>query len=180
MRALSDLAAALADARTSAQVAEVVVDHGLRAAAGDICTLYRLDERGEALELLGERGVDPELIEKIRTISATQGNPETFGKWPRGRAVWVENEADYFALYPRLAGAKVSGRRASRFGACQLVAEGQPLGLLGVGFYEPRSFSVDDRALVDTLAWQCAQALLRAARHRSRRLDAALVQHHAP
>jgi len=164
LRSLADLAAALAEARTSAEVAEVVVDHGLRAATGDICTLYSLDARGETLELLGARGVDAELVEKIRTISATQGNPETFVEMKAGRSVWVEDQAGYLAMYPELAGAKVAGRRAQAFWSVPLVAEGQPLGLLGVGFYAPRSFTADERAFVDTLARQCAQALLRASR----------------
>jgi PAS domain S-box-containing protein len=164
LRTLSDLAAALAEARTEAQVAEVVIDHGLRAANGDTCTLYRLDAPAETLELLGERGVDPEIIDRIRVISAKQGNPESFRQMAAGHAVWIETEADYFALYPQLAGAKVAGRRAKSFWSVPLVAEGRPLGLLGVGFYEPRSFSADERAFVDTLAHQCAQALLRAAR----------------
>jgi PAS domain S-box-containing protein len=35
---------------------------------------------------------------------------------------------------------------------------------LGVGFFSPRKFTQDERAFVDTLAHQCAQALLRAKR----------------
>jgi PAS domain S-box-containing protein len=36
--------------------------------------------------------------------------------------------------------------------------------MFGVGYYQPRNFSVDERAFVDTLVHQCAQALLRATR----------------
>jgi PAS domain S-box-containing protein len=38
------------------------------------------------------------------------------------------------------------------------------VGLLGMGFYEPRRFSQDERNFVETLTRQCAQALVRAAR----------------
>lgn len=164
LRALSDLAAALAGTRTLSDVADVVVDHGMRAADGDTCTLYKLNDSGDALELLVHRGIDPTLIEQLRTLDARGSSPGTFTAFAEGRAVWVQNEADYHALYPVLAGAKVDGRRAKAFWSIPLVAEGRSLGLLGVGFYEPRNFSADERAFVDTLAKQCAQALLRATR----------------
>ena len=164
LKLLSELAAALATARSSSQVAEVVVEHGLRAAGGDTCTVYTLNATGDTLLLLGERGVNPEMLEKVRVISASAGNPETFRAVQEGRSVWAESEADYAALYPKLAGAKVPGRRAKAFWSMPLKAEGRVLGLLGVGFHEPRRFSADERAFVDTLAHQCAQALLRASR----------------
>ena len=164
LRALSDLASALAATRTVAQVADVVIDHGLRAAGGDTCTLYALEPASNTLQLLGQHGVDPELIEKIRNIGPEQGNPETYEAMRERRSVWAETAADYAEIYPRLAGAKVQGRRAQAFWSVPLIAEGQALGLFGVGFFGPRQFSVDERAFVGTLANQCAQALLRASR----------------
>ncbi len=65
---------------------------------------------------------------------------------------------------PHLARAKVEGPRAQAFWSVPLIAEGQALGLLGGGFFEPRKFTQDERAFVDTLGNQCAQALLRAKR----------------
>jgi CHASE3 domain sensor protein len=41
---LSELAAALSEARTRAQVAAVIVDHGRRAAGAETCTVHTLDE----------------------------------------------------------------------------------------------------------------------------------------
>lgn len=164
LESLSELAAALSAARSRAQVAEVVVEHGLSAAAGDTCTLYGLSSDGRELELLGHRGVDATLIDRIGRIGERLGSPETFKSFEAGKSVWAENEADYAALYPDLAKLKVPGRRARAFWSVPLVAEGSAVGLLGVGFYEPRSFSADERAFVATLANQCAQALLRAAR----------------
>ncbi|HKO53537.1 MAG TPA: ATP-binding protein [Polyangiaceae bacterium] len=164
--ALSDLAAALAPARTAVEVADVVIEHGLNAARGDTCTLYLLDEKQQALELLRARGVDAQIVEKIRRFSGSggPGNPGAFAAFKEGRSVWVESEAEYARLYPSLAKSKVAGRRAKAFWSVPLVAEGRPLGLLGVGFYESTQFSQDERAFVDTLAHQCAQALLRASR----------------
>jgi PAS domain S-box-containing protein len=164
LKALSELAAALSEARTRSQVAEVVVQHGKRAADADTCTLYELDDKGEVLELVGDSGVAADVLEKIRRITGTSGNPATFAAFKAGRSMWAESEADYAALYPALAGVKADGPRARAFWSVPLAAEGQPLGLLGVGFYEPRRFSTDERAFVETLARHCAQALLRASR----------------
>ena len=164
LRVLSELASALAATRTVAQVAEVVVDYGLRAAGGDTCTLYALDQASEQLELLAHHGVDAKIIEKIRIIGPERGNPDTYRAMRELRSVWAESRADYAAIYPKLEAEKVEGRRAQAFWSMPLVAEGQPLGMLGVGFFEPRKFSADERAFVDTLSLQCAQALLRAVR----------------
>ena len=161
---LSRLATGLSDARSEAEVAEVVVEQGLKAARGDTCTLYTLQADGKALRLIGQRGVPTELVEGLRVISSDSVAPDVLSAVLEDRSVWAENEAEYASIYPQLAGAKVSGRRAKAFWSMPLKAEGRCLGLLGVGFYEPRRFSADERAFVDTLARQCAQALLRATR----------------
>ncbi|HEY6079855.1 MAG TPA: ATP-binding protein, partial [Polyangiaceae bacterium] len=161
---LSRLATGLSDARSEAEVAEVVVEQGLKAARGDTCTLYTLQADGKALRLIGQRGVPTELVEGLRVISSDSAATDVLSAVLEDRSVWAENEAEYASIYPQLAGAKVSGRRAKAFWSMPLKAEGRCLGLLGVGFYEPRRFSADERAFVDTLARQCAQALLRATR----------------
>jgi PAS domain S-box-containing protein len=164
LRRLSDLSAALAGARTTAQVAEVVVEHGLRAADGDTCTLYVLNASGDELQLIGQHGLAAEMIEKIRVLSATAGNTEAFASLQEGRSVWAESEADYLRIYPKLAKANVPGPRAKAFWSVPLKAEGRKLGLLGMGFFEQRKFTTDELGFVDTLAYQCAEALLRASR----------------
>jgi PAS domain S-box-containing protein len=163
LRSLSELATSLAAASSVKEVAEVVVEQGLRAATGQTCTVYRFDARGQVLELLAHRGINLDLIEQLRLISADR-NPEMFAAMKDRRAVWVETEAQYADTYPHLANAKVPGPRARAFWSVPLLAEGKALGLLGVGFYDPRPFSADERNFVDTLAHQCAQALLRASR----------------
>jgi CHASE3 domain sensor protein len=89
LQALSDVATALAEVRTRAQVAAVVVEQGTRAVGADTCTLYMLEASGTALELMGHRGVAPEVIDKIRRITETSGNPETFATLKSGEAIWA-------------------------------------------------------------------------------------------
>src|SRR6266700_3625027 len=99
---LSELAAALAEARTRAQVARVVVDHGMRAAGSDTCTLYQIDQAGTGLDLIADRGVAPEVLDKIRRITETEGNPEALKRMKAGEPQWSETEADYARLYAAL------------------------------------------------------------------------------
>ena len=162
LKALTDLAAALADARSPSHVAEMIVDQGIRAVGADTCTLYSLDESGTVLDLIGHRGVAPDMIDKIRRITSTSGDPASFAAMRAGSPIWVENEAEYTTLYPELAAMK--DRRAHAFWSAPLIVEERPVGLLGMGFYEPHTFSADERVFVTTLSQQCAQALLRASR----------------
>jgi PAS domain S-box-containing protein len=164
LEVLSQLASALAEARTRSDVTRVVVDHGMRAAGADSCTLYLLDPSGAVLELVADRGVAPEVVEQIRRITDTQGNPGVFKRMKEGLATWAESEADYAAIYPGLATTRSSRPRAKAFWSVPLIAEGRSLGLLGVGFYQPRTFSPEEKIFVETLAGHCAQALLRAER----------------
>lgn len=162
--ALADVAQALASARTPSEVAEAVVTQGTRIVGADICTLHMLVDDERTLALIGERGVAPEVADNIRRIAATTGSQDTFAALRSGRAIWAENEADYVALFPALARMKARGARAKAFWSMPLVGEGHPVGLLGMGFYAPRTFSGEDRAFADAFTKQCTQALLRAAR----------------
>ncbi|HTQ06718.1 MAG TPA: ATP-binding protein [Polyangiaceae bacterium] len=164
LRTLSEVAVALSEVRTTAEVARVVVDTGMAAFAADVCTLYLLDPSGATLELIGDRGVPPPVLEKIRKMSNTGGNPVAFRTLQTGEAIWAESEADYERLFPSIAHLPAQGPRAKAFWSVPLVVEGRPVGLLGMGFYAPRQFSEDDKVLVDTLCRQCGQALYRAER----------------
>ena len=164
LKALSELAGALAEKRTRADVVRVVIEHGVRAAAADTGTLYLLDQSGTTLELVADRGVAPEVLARIQRITDTEGNPGVFKRMKDGLATWAESDADYATLYPDLAKTPAQQRRARAFWSVPLIAEGRSLGLFGVGFYEPRQFSPEERTFVETLTGHCAQALLRAER----------------
>ena len=163
LQALSNIAASLSNARTVAEVVEVVLDEGKRIAQADTASLYVLNDPKTALELAGTRGVAREVTDRLRRIPANTANP-MFANFNAGKAVWVENEEQYRAIYPEVAAIRADGPRSRAFWSVPLVVESKPLGLLGMGYYGPRHFSEDDRKLADTLAQQCGQAVLRAAR----------------
>ncbi len=159
---LSDLASALSDARAIAQVAETVVEQGTRATGAEMCTLYWLDETRTALELLGDRGVAPDVAGKTKRITEASGGPGVFAAMTSAVATWAENDAEYAAIHPSLTAVLAPGARA--FWSVPLLAENRPVGRLAAGFRAPRRFSDDEHAFVETIANQCAQALMRAAR----------------
>jgi PAS domain S-box-containing protein len=162
LEGLSEVASALAEVRERSQVASVVVDQGMRVAGADTCTLHMLDDGGQALELLGERGVGPEVLEKIRRITETSEAPESLAAVRSGRSIWAESEGEYAAMFPAIAGNKTQGLRAKAFWSVPLVVEGRPVGLLAMGFHASRKFSSEERAFIETFTRQCAQALVRA------------------
>ena len=163
LRSLSAVAVALSEVRTKSEVAVVVVDVIMRALGADTATLHLLDARGTTLELIGQRGVAPEIVEKIRRISS-ETNSVTFATLTSGEALFAETEADYKKLLPNIQRMPAEGPRAKSFFSIPLVVEGRPVGLLGMGFYRAHRFSPEDRVLIDTMSKHCGQALARAVR----------------
>jgi PAS domain S-box-containing protein len=167
LEALIELSISLSSTASLAEVADVVVEQGMQAAGADTCTLYWLNSAQAALELIGERGTSPDVVERIRRITETEGHPATFAAMQAGSAIWAEDEEQYLAIFPELARLKASGPRAKAFWCVPLRVEGRGVGLLGMGFYAPRSFSANERLFVEAFAHQCGQALVRAERLQS-------------
>ena len=163
LESLADIGAALSAAMTREEVAAVVVGRGTKAMNADICTLYVLDDWDGSLELIGDAGVASPVLERIRRITASDNSP-SFATLQSQLPMWVENEEEYRRLFPSLTAIAAEGPRARAFWSVPLVVEGRSMGLLGMGFYRPRSFSPEDRRFVETFAGYCAQAVRRAQR----------------
>ena len=163
LESLADIGTALSAALSREEVAAAVVGRAATAMSADICTLYVLDEWDGSLELIGDAGVAPPVLERIRRISAGDENP-AFATLKSQRPMWVENETEYRRLFPSLATIPSQGPRARAFWSMPLIVEGLPIGLLAMGFYQPRAFSPEDRNFVETFAGYCAQAVRRAQR----------------
>ena len=154
---------ALSETLTTEQVAGTVMHHALDAFEADTCTLYALSRDGSSLQLLGDgHGCAPEIIARIREISASDPiNPAALVLRSKD-IIFAEDEDEYAALVPSLAKMHVPGQRAKAFWCAPLLIGERSVGALGMGFYERHRFSKDDRALIWTMARQCAQALDRA------------------
>jgi PAS domain S-box-containing protein len=157
---LQSLAAELAEALTPQQVAEVVVRQGIASVGADSGALQLLTGDGRTLEIIRRRGAGSEPID---------GRSDRFAidsKLPRNDAlrtrgpVFVESEQDIREGYPDMPERR---RVRARTGAhIPLVVSGRPLGVLVLGFTQPRRFSETQRSFVLALGRQCAQALRRA------------------
>ncbi len=170
LESFTELAVALAAAVTPREVADLVVEQGMRQARANIATLYTLDDAGLGLDLLAQRGVAPEVLRRIARITRSEGNPRVLETLSTGASVWAETEQEYMAIFPEVAGMRATGPRAKALWSVPLVVEGRPVGLLGMGFYEEQRFSAEDRRFAETFAKLCAQALLRAMRREREQL----------
>ena len=164
LAAVADLAVALSDVRDRRGVASAIADRAMRAMGADTFTLHVANEDGTELRLLADRGVAQAVLARISSMSERSAQAGLFAQLRSGSSTWVENEAQYAAAFPVLAAMKVEGQRAKAFWSVPLRVEGQIMGLLGMGFYQPRTFSAEERAFVETYAKLCAQALQRAIR----------------
>ena len=164
---LQSLAAELAEALTSRQVAEVVVAHGIASVDADAGALQLLSDGGKMLEVVTGQGSDRALIEgRWRRFSVDVKLPST-DALHRLEPVFIESEKDIRERYPHLEDyphvvEPEAGMHARAGAHIPLVVSGRPLGVLFLGFARPRKFSDSQRSFVLALGRQCAQALKRA------------------
>jgi PAS domain S-box-containing protein len=169
---LMELSNGLSRTLTVDDVARVVIERGMMMSRADTCTLYTYDEAAGVLHLIGERGCSPEIIERIRRIDTTSVSP-IYATVQTRRALFAETAEEYAKLVPEVARMTASGPRAQAFWSSPLIAEGRPIGLLGMGFYEPRRIPPEMRNLVEAFSRQCAEAMLRATRLETERFSRA-------
>jgi PAS domain S-box-containing protein len=164
---LQSLAAELAEALTPAQVAEVVVAHGMASIDADAGALQLLSDDGKMLEVVNGRGSDRTLIEAgWRRFSVDLELPST-DALHRLEPVFIESEQDIRENYPHVEDyphvvESQLGLHARAGAHIPLVLSGRALGVLFLGFTRPRRFSDSQRSFVLALGRQCAQALKRA------------------
>jgi PAS domain S-box-containing protein len=176
MQILADLSEALSGALSVDHVARVVIERATALASADTCTLYLRDDHSQALELIAESGCNPTVLERIRTITPHSGNPTYAIGIGAAESAWIDSPEAYAAFFPALAQVRAEGSRAQAFFCVPLIAESRSIGILGVGFHEPRQFADDEREFVGTFARQCAQGLARARRLEAERAAAALAE----
>jgi PAS domain S-box-containing protein len=164
---LQGLAAELAEALTAEHVAEVVVAQGVASIGADAGALQLLSDDGTMLEVVNGQGHGRTLIDGgWRRFSIDLKLPTT-DALHRLEPVFIESKKDlrenypHIDSYPHLLGEQ-AGLRGRAGAHIPLVVSGRPLGVLFLGFAQPRKLSESQRSFVLALARQCAQALNRA------------------
>jgi signal transduction histidine kinase/transcriptional regulator with GAF, ATPase, and Fis domain len=157
---LQTVTAALGRATTPVEVARTIVEQGVAALEARAMAVDLLTADGAEIALIAATGYSEEAVRAFERQSRTS-------TWPvpiairTGQALWIPSRAAYLAAYPELDyEATAAGDYA--FAAVPLEVEGVIIGGLGISFATTRDFSPEDRAFVEALARQCAQALERA------------------
>ncbi len=157
---LQAVTAALSEALTPQQVADVVVNQGiatLGANSGSVTLLYDHDTN---LKVISAIGYPQSVIDAWDTFPITLQAPlaETVRT---GSPIFLRNLSELLARYPHLADTQAqTGNQA--FAYIPLIVEGRKLGQFGISFAQEQAFGAEDKAFMLTLAQQCAQAIARA------------------
>lgn len=159
-RRLQIVTEGLASAATPEDVADVILREGLGALAGDAGAVYLLDAGASALRLLASAGYPNDALTGWDVIPLALSAPVSDAV-RGGHLLELRSTAEILERYPSFkATLPLTGDQAALVVA--LSVGGRSLGALYIGFHEERAFDDGDRAMAQTLARQCAQALDRA------------------
>ncbi|QRK10835.1 PAS domain S-box protein [Archangium violaceum] len=170
--ALQATTAAFAHALTPKQVADALVEHGLKsleACAGSVCVRV-----GGALVVLGAVGYPEELLRAYQSMSIT--DPTPLAEAVRtGRAVWIESRDAFERGWPDVA-RRLSGSSRRSWGVMPLKDGERVVGVLGLSFLSQRRISPQEEANLESLCQLGAQALERARLYEEARQRSELEQ----
>lgn len=155
---LQAVTAGLSDARTTPDVAEVIVAQGTRAMEATSGALCMLATDGDELHVIRQVGYHLSTIERYQTFSLDDPLPAS-DALREGKLVILRSLAERDERYPVLAG--IPTRNVS-FAVVPLQIGERRLGAIALGWSEERSFDDADIAFVTALGQQAAQALDRA------------------
>ncbi len=168
---LQETTAALAAAVEPAEIGRVVLER-VRAFAGADAVSIRVLE-GDGLAPLASAGFRAPSASLAGVTPASARTPSADAV--RGETgIWLESNEEVAARYPQLvAAARAEGWESGA--ALPLRARGRAIGSLSLSFRTPHAFDLEERALLLSVAEQCALALDRArvlARERAARNEA--------
>jgi signal transduction histidine kinase/ActR/RegA family two-component response regulator len=171
---LQTVTAALSEAVTLQQVADIIVGEGVSSLGAQNGALYLLDAGRTHLELIACRGISPEGSQAIARV-ATAGADTA--RW--AEPVWAADVGEVRAAFPRIAttlDAIDPELVLAALAAVPLSVGGSVAGVLFLGFEAPQRFPEEERVFTLALMRHCAQAidrarLFEAERRSNRRLE---------
>lgn len=159
LRLLTDAAAALSAAATPGAVVDAAVEHFGRLLGTTSVAVFEL--RGaDSLDAMTLGGWVQGARDAWTTMPLDAPAPVAEAARHRG-PVWTESPAAWRTRYPHLVGMLDDYGYRGVLGL-PLVAGGELIGAVGIGFLDDRELDADERAAVVSLGDQCAQALQRA------------------
>ena len=151
--------AALSEALTPADVAGVVMREAmdaLNAAQGHVTVV---SEDPSWLEMLVSRNLPPSALERLARFPSDAPMPSAEA-CRTAAPLWIETPEVLVARYPLVF--QRPDATAQALASLPLMSRGRVLGVLSLSFSSPRTFTADERAFLQDLAGQTAQALERA------------------
>jgi GAF domain-containing protein/anti-sigma regulatory factor (Ser/Thr protein kinase) len=170
---LQAVTAALAGATVAEEVADAVVSQGVDALGASGGALMVAGE-GEHLGVAATVGYSSELVARLRAERRDAPLPAATAL-RTGQPVWLESREQRESLFPALTGLEPG---TTSMCTVPLLLPDQVVGVLRFSFTMRRLFGADERAFVEALAGQAAQALARtqlAAAERTARREAELA-----
>jgi len=157
---LQSMTAALSNALTRSDVADVVVEQFAGAVGADGVALAVVAEERHLVQALAWRGYADGVVEPWLELSLDEATPANRAIRRRVSSFY-ETLADLAREFPPLVG-KFAATGHATFLFVPLVVGRRANGLLVVSWDEPHSLVPDERRLLESLAGQAAQALARA------------------
>ncbi|MCF2151588.1 PAS domain S-box protein [Desmonostoc muscorum LEGE 12446] len=157
---LQSITAALSEALTPQQVADVVMNQGIAALGACAGSVVLLTQGSTTLKVVQATGYPQPLTDTWGSFPITA--PNQIAETVRTKKpIFLENVAALMANYPNLVDAvALTGNNA--WASIPLIAEGKAIGALGFSFATAQGFNEEDRGFMLTLGQQCGQAIARA------------------
>jgi PAS domain S-box-containing protein len=154
---LQRVAELLAEAVTPQQVLDAILTDGVRAAEAHAGAIGVLGEDGKTIELLAQRGYDPQVMSGWVTFPLDAELPMS-EVLRTGEPVFIASIEERNRLYPTLSHL---GQEGHALAVLPLAVEGAVFGGLSLSFDRDLEFEPERRALKMAFARQAAQALAR-------------------
>lgn len=160
LRRLQTISTSLSQALIPKEVTTAVIEQGLNSLGASAGVVVLINEQKNELKVAAAIGYPDDIVERWKGIDLNQNVPLVVSVRKR-MPVFIESVEEHLEQYPTLKSAILeTGNKALI--SFPLLIEGKILGALGFSFSGPQKFSEDDRAFLQSLAQQCAQALERA------------------
>jgi PAS domain S-box-containing protein len=156
-RRLQRVAELLAEAVTPQQVLDAILTEGVKAAEAHAGAIGVLAPDGETIELLAQRGYDPDIMSGWVTFPLEADLPMS-EVIRTGEPVFITSIAERNRRYP---GLSHQGQEGHALVVLPLALEGEVFGGLSLSFDRDLEFEPERRALKMAFARQAAQALAR-------------------
>ncbi len=157
---LYQLTAALSEAMTPQQVADVIMEQGIDTLGASAGSIVVFDKEKANLEILVAVGYSQQITEVWQRFPVH--SPIVLAESVRTeQAIWLRSFEELRARFPAM-GPFYDDGEYNAWAAIPLIVDRRVLGALGLSFKTPQNFDDHDRRFMMALAQQCAQALERA------------------